>query len=170
MYCPHCGTQTSVNQQFCRSCGMSLQMISRVLAEHLSAAESGKAPAEIAELTESRLEKLFSRRLRRRLIIAAAMLLLIAFLIDVGRRPAILGNIMPWVLPIAILLGIVLGKYLNLVKAPFKPQSPQATVLPSVEPTTNQLPLSSAEPMPRVTEDTTRTLEPSLNKTPSSGE
>jgi hypothetical protein len=145
-----------------------LQMISQMLAEHLSAAESGKSPAEIAELTESRLERLFSWRLRRRLIFAAATLLLIAFLIDVGRRPAILGNSMPWVLPIAILVGIVLGKYLNLVKAPFKRQSHQATALPSAEPTTLQL--RSAEPIPSVTEGTTHALEPSLHKKPSSDE
>jgi len=149
-------------------------MISQMLAEHLSAAESGKSPVEIAELTEgplaSRVEKLFRRRLRRRLIIVAAILLLIALLIDVGRRSEVFRNIPLWVFPIAILLGMVLGKYLNLVKAPFKRQSPQATVLPSAEPTTNQLRLSSAEPIPSVTEDTTRTLEPSLHKKPSPNE
>jgi len=149
-------------------------MISQMLAEHLSAAESGKSPVEIAELTEgplaSRVEKLFRRRLRRRLIIVAATLLLIVFLIDAGRRSEVFRNIPVWVFPILLLLGMVLGKYLNLVKAPFKRQSPQATVPPSVEPTTKKLPLSSAEPMPSVTEDTTRTLGRSLHKKPSACE
>lgn len=145
-------------------------MISQMLAEHVSAAGSGKSPAEIAELTESRLEKLFRWRIRRRLIIAAVILLLIAFLADLGRRPQAFGNILPWVVPIALIIGLVLGKYLNPGKIPFKRQSSQATVLPSVEPTAKQLPLSSAEPIPSVTERTTRTLEPSLRKKPSGNE
>ena len=170
MYCPNCGRQTSANQKFCRSCGMSLQLISQMLAEHLSAAESGKSPAEIAELAESWLEKHLRWRIRQRSPIAAAISILIVLLIYVGRRPEVFRNIMPLILPIAILIGVVLGKYLNLVKAPFKRQSFQATVPPMAEPSTNQLPSSKHEPLSSVIEPITRTLEPSLHKKPSAQE
>ena len=163
MYCPNCGKQTSAKEKFCRSCGMSLQTISQILAEHRTAAEAGKSPAEIVELTAQQLEQPVRRRLRRRLLIVAAALPLIgliARLIHVAsRRPEGSGNMIPWILPIAILIGIVLGKYL-LDKAPFKRQSPQAVAPPVAEPTTNQLPSSGQEPIPSVTEVTTRTLEP----------
>ena len=34
MYCPTCGNQTSLDQKYCRSCGMGLQMISQAVGEH----------------------------------------------------------------------------------------------------------------------------------------
>jgi|GEM_PF-859920 len=35
MYCASCGIQTSLDQKYCRSCGMDLQMISQAVGEHL---------------------------------------------------------------------------------------------------------------------------------------
>ena len=167
MYCPNCGTQTSGNEKFCRSCGMSMGMISQLLAKLRSAAESGKTPAEIAELTESRLEKPWRRRLRRSLFIAGVVPILAVLLTNIGhligRRPEAL----PWMLLIALLIGIVLGK---LLKTPFERQSSQATVLPSAETTSKLPPSSSAELMCSVTEPTTRSLEPALHKQPSAHE
>ena len=34
MYCPTCGIQTSLDQKYCRSCGMGLQVISQAVGEH----------------------------------------------------------------------------------------------------------------------------------------
>ena len=157
MYCPNCGKQTSAREKFCRSCGMSLQMISQILVEHRTAAEAGKSPAEIAELAEQQLEKPIRRQLRRRLLIMAAVLPLIALLIDVRRSSGASGTMPLWLIMMALLTGRALGEYF-LVKAPFKRQSPQATVLPVAAPPTNQLPSSGQEPLFSVTEVTTRTF------------
>ena len=35
MYCPNCGKQNSVDQKFCRSCGLGLQKVAQTLSEQL---------------------------------------------------------------------------------------------------------------------------------------
>jgi hypothetical protein len=40
MYCPNCAKENSAEQRFCRFCGMALQTVSKVLAEHLAADNS----------------------------------------------------------------------------------------------------------------------------------
>ena len=35
MYCPNCGNQNSVDQKFCRSCGLGLQKVVQTLSEQL---------------------------------------------------------------------------------------------------------------------------------------
>jgi hypothetical protein len=39
MHCPICGTKASMNQNFCRSCGMELQEISQLVDNHLFATD-----------------------------------------------------------------------------------------------------------------------------------
>jgi hypothetical protein len=36
MHCPTCGTDTNLEQRFCRSCGMDLEAVSKLVAEHSS--------------------------------------------------------------------------------------------------------------------------------------
>src|SRR6185295_6793008 len=36
MHCPSCGTDTTLDQRFCRSCGMGLETVSKLVAEHSS--------------------------------------------------------------------------------------------------------------------------------------
>jgi hypothetical protein len=40
MHCPNCGKQTSIDQKFCRSCGMSLETISKAIIAHQSISDS----------------------------------------------------------------------------------------------------------------------------------
>ena len=44
MHCPNCGKQTSIDQKFCKSCGMSLATVSIAIASHQSGLDSGKRP------------------------------------------------------------------------------------------------------------------------------
>lgn len=36
MHCPSCGTDTTLDQRFCRNCGMGLEIVSQLVAEHSS--------------------------------------------------------------------------------------------------------------------------------------
>jgi hypothetical protein len=36
MHCPSCGTDTNLEQRFCRSCGMDLETVSKLVAAHSS--------------------------------------------------------------------------------------------------------------------------------------
>jgi hypothetical protein len=47
MYCPNCGKENSVEQRFCRSCGLSLQTISQALTHELSVTESPDKSVEV---------------------------------------------------------------------------------------------------------------------------
>ena len=46
MHCPTCGTIASTDQNFCRSCGTELSVISQLVAKHLSATDPALLPAE----------------------------------------------------------------------------------------------------------------------------
>ena len=40
MHCPRCGTNATVGQQFCRSCGLSLEKVAELLGDELAAEPS----------------------------------------------------------------------------------------------------------------------------------
>src|SRR5215510_88707 len=55
MHCPNCGIEASLNQNFCRSCGQSLEKVPQLLGEKLPVAES-------AELSDKHVESLKVRQ------------------------------------------------------------------------------------------------------------
>lgn len=59
MHCPTCGTDTSLDQRFCRSCGMDLETISKLVAAHSS--------PETMEIEKSVTEKAIQKRIYRSL-------------------------------------------------------------------------------------------------------
>src|SRR5215510_16254089 len=44
MYCPNCGTSTSLEQKFCRSCGMNLLPVSQMLVANPAQADESGPP------------------------------------------------------------------------------------------------------------------------------
>lgn len=151
MYCPSCGTKTSVSQKFCRSCGMSLAMISQMLTGHQSPPEPKEAGINCAGLIEGPIQKFRKGQRRRKLVILAPLIVLLA-ITSLGFKMAETS------LPIALLIGIILGRYASLVKLPFRRLGNQATAPLPAESTMNLMPTSSYESMPSITEPTTRTL------------
>jgi len=158
MHCPSCGTETSKNQKFCRSCGIGLQMISQAVAKHLSTADSAESPVE-------------SEANKQRRMYTLARLGIVAFF--VGMALMVMGKQFPdhdWIGLIGVLvllLGAFVATYgvlspLRQITSPSR-KPPQPADLPQADPTA----LPSANPIeliPSVTEHTTRTLELSLRE------
>ena len=51
MHCPRCGTSATVDQQFCRSCGLNLEKVAELIGEELLAPNSETAN-DLARLRE----------------------------------------------------------------------------------------------------------------------
>ena len=167
MYCPICGSETSDNQKFCRSCGMDVQIIQTAVAEHLS--QRGADESLTAKMIENRRKELERRGTLIMLSGSSLMVLLVvAFLIAVGFGRVFgfdlhpLGLIAPWIIALGLILmvtGIAIGIYPRLAK-PSMLYSPDR-VIPSVpDPASKMIVESVVEPIPSVTEHTTRKLEP----------
>src|SRR6185436_12458013 len=55
MHCPSCGAETTLEQRFCRSCGMDLETVSKLVAAHSS--------PETLKLEKSLSEKATQKRM-----------------------------------------------------------------------------------------------------------
>jgi hypothetical protein len=156
MNCPSCGTETSKNQKFCRSCGMGLQMISQAVAKHLSTADSSEPPVE-SEASEQ-------RRMSTLLLWGIAAFFVGIALMVVGKQFLDFD----WIGLIGVLvllLGAFVATYgvissLRQIRS-LSGRPPQPAELPQADPTALAS-ANSLEQIQSVTEHTTRTLEPSL--------
>ena len=152
MYCPNCGKDNSNEQRFCRSCGLSLQTISKVLNSELS------ADYDLIEI-----EKRKPKKWHNPLMYGFIMLILGLTIIFFGRT--VLGEQLIADIGTAIaFLGVIIFGYkgfsLMFPKSNILPQSKRAKALSGNEPT-NKLPSATEfEGLPSVTEHTTRHLEP----------
>jgi len=169
MHCPNCGTQASADQKFCRSCGISLRVISEVLAEEVSAAKSDQRLVKVDESTYLRRKKLERwGKMIGLLGFSTLMLMIICAFIGLAvskifgfNFQVFFDTIFPVMAGIAIpllLIGAGLAIYPHLAKELSGLHSPQPAALPQAD-TTNKL--ASApypEPAPSVAEPTTNLL------------
>ena len=159
MYCPTCGIQTSLDQKYCRSCGMGLQVISQAVGEH---------QGQFIEKNEARPKKLERRGMITALIgISTLSLLLIGVFIclTISKLFGIsfdafgFDTFAPVVVGIAfssIIIGGGLMSYPTIRKELRNLRPPKLTEKAQ---TTAALSMSNIEQMPSVTEGTTNLLE-----------
>ncbi|MCI0338855.1 MAG: hypothetical protein L0226_14875 [Acidobacteria bacterium] len=181
MHCPNCGMETSKSQKYCRSCGMSLQIISQAVAEHLSEEGAKKSPDL---LIDKKRQENFERwgKMIGACGLGMMILLLTTVFLCVVLDKIIGTNIVaffdligPIVGPISFLLliggcGIFLYPHLKKeARGLLKRQTSQPETLPQAE-TTRELPAALQSEMVSVTEHTTRSLEPSSHDKPRAGE
>ena len=152
MYCPGCGKENSAEQRFCRSCGLSLLMISQTLAHELAATKSADTPVEIVKREQKRWQSpllygFFILVLGLTIIFFGKKVLAEQLVADMGTLISVLGA------------GLIALKGVFLVLRDSRYLPPPETV-PKAVPTT-ELPhaLRSGEPA-SVTEHTTRQFEP----------
>ena len=161
MHCPGCGTEATVTQRFCRSCGFSLERVPQLVAEQLSESEE-ILTSEAAEKLQKRQQKidrwLSITGLGFTVLMALSLLIGLIYLLFAGSIPIVPGI----VLLILILGGSVAGLLAmyseNLKKTLSGSSSLRSRQLPERE--TSKTPLEAYEgPLISVTERTTNLLE-----------
>lgn len=151
MYCPNCGTKTSIEQNFCRACGLSLEQTALSLSEQL--------PAKVDRSLQARKERLEKFGVALLSVFGVCVLILLMFLL--GR--SLLSKGLPGILAmLGALIMIVcgLGSVILFARAKdLDEKSSKRRQSNLTSGTTKEL-LSEGhfEPVPTVTERTTELL------------
>jgi hypothetical protein len=154
MNCPKCGSQSLSDQKFCRSCGTSLQIITRPLAEQSTASDLETTPAIIVKQKD---------RPRNGLVPWAFIMMFIGVAISIVGKMLLHEDIVTVVGVLISLAGMFLVAYPFLSPAPRKKYdagpSSQAKVLTQSQPTKYLPQESNIEYVPSITDRTTDLLQ-----------
>ena len=153
IYCPNCGTKTSIDQNFCRACGLSLEKTALSISEQL--------PAKVERSVQVQKERLEKFGVALLCLFGAGVLILLLILL--GQK--LIDKGLPGVLAMIgalILIGCGLGSVILFARAKDleeKSSKRRQQILSRGTETTKEL-LSEGhlEPVPTVTERTTELL------------
>lgn len=157
MYCPNCANNVSLDQRFCRSCGLALDKIAESLGEQL--------PTTVSENLLAKKDKL--EKLGVMLLSAFGLGVVALLLYGIVYRIMIMQGRILWglaalgcvILGACALLSVILfQKAEELKKAATQHRLPQPAELPEPATTGKLLPEKQLEPLPSVTERTTELL------------
>lgn len=174
MFCPNCGIESEINRKFCRSCGMSLEVISHVLTGQFPSAQTGDGVVESEQMFKSDRQKVkrigFITLLCGFFLAATLAILGGAF----GNLDSQLGN---FIGSLAGMGGVVLMTGIGIIiyslflpKLSALPKTHQQTSLPPAQQPVNLRPDYNRVPVSSVTENTTELLEETAYNTPSQKE
>src|SRR5262249_35441531 len=78
MHCPNCGNAATSEQQFCRACGMSLETVGKLVAQHSAtpATETRNNLAK-AELERALVQKMFTLLIWGMIILGIGVVMLV---------------------------------------------------------------------------------------------
>ena len=99
MYCPNCGTKTSVDQNFCRACGLGLEKVALSLSEQL--------PARADQSLQARKERLEKLGVALLSVFGAGLLIFLIY--SIGQRFINKGNVFELLAMLGIIVMIVCG-------------------------------------------------------------
>src|SRR6185436_20200506 len=80
MHCPSCGITASPDQQFCRSCGMNLETVGKLVEQH-----SGSVSSSLTRAEKVRAEQQIVRSMFTTLMIAMAIMGVGIFLLVINK-------------------------------------------------------------------------------------
>ena len=154
MFCPNCGNKNSVDQRFCRSCGLGLEKVSQSLTEQLP-----NASALSLQQQKEKFQRLGMAALSVFGVGVGSFILYLLFyklMVSQGKVLAGLG-----VLAFLIVMGCGLASVILFAKANEVKEVPAPRIDPELSPerSTKEL-LSEAKPAPMfsVTDRTTNLL------------
>jgi len=153
MFCPHCPTQISTDQKFCRACGLAVDKIVQSVREQL--------PTKLEETLEAQKNKLERLGMTALSIFGLGLFGLLIYLVGykvmVTEGRVLAGLAM---LGFIVLIGSGLLSVLLFAKANELKASPmrRPEELGESSPTANLLNEAQVEPVPTVTERTTELL------------
>ncbi|HET8670034.1 MAG TPA: zinc ribbon domain-containing protein [Candidatus Saccharimonadales bacterium] len=160
MHCPNCGKKTSIDQKFCRSCGMGLEAVSKAIASHQSGIDSSKPPV--------RGENSALRRMAIMLFWGIVVFLMGGVILGVSKK-MLHNDLVGLIGLVMVIAGAILATY--AVISPLWQQankSGQATEPKSaieLESSAQTLPEGLSASPPSITEQTTNILETEAAKT-----
>jgi hypothetical protein len=166
MLCPNCGTQTTMEQKFCRSCGMNLEPVSKVLAAHFAQSGGTEARAVEDERRARDDERRAVSRMSRDLLLGVAVVFAAILLVSSVGLPA-LGLAYKLLALVTILLGALISTQAVLPALRSLGRRRRAARLEALEGGKATGPLlheSTIEPVPSVTERTTDLLGVEVNR------
>jgi hypothetical protein len=164
MYCPNCGANAFPEQKFCRSCGLSLERFSQLLAELLPATED-----ETTARLQHRLRQLEQLgKLAGIAVGTMAILFLLVFFGGAGIKAIEHDNAGEGFLLLGTLVGCVVaggfGAYSTFLRRKTQASSSPQLTLPSGEITRKLPPEPQAPIRGNGTEQTTAPLAEKLEK------
>jgi zinc-ribbon domain len=170
MYCPNCGIETTPDRKFCRSCGMDLITISRVLMGELQVVEPGSGATSLALPWYSQrrgMAKFGFATFWGGILLAALFGIVGSAIEEVDHSAGLMIQNFAGLGGLVVLVGIGLMLYsLFLSKAPANFQPPRQMGLPKSQPQASLPPESYRQPISSVTESTTKLFDESDQTTP----
>ena len=168
MYCPTCGNESSLDQKFCRACGMNLQSTSDAVAQHTHQVIDADWQREKRVERWGRITGLIGVVIIVLLIVSALTCVSISKIFGLNFDNFGFDYIAPVVVSIGLLTMILAAALLSYPKLKGNGSGSRSDKAKSlVRATSTEMP-SLAEPLSSVTENTTRTLDTS-NPTTSVG-
>lgn len=156
MHCPRCGNVATGGQQFCRSCGLSLEKIAELIGDELSV-QSSATNNEVARL-RARQQKLESWAGIAGLTTFGLILLMLV--IVVASQMIAKGGLLILVGLLFILLALGAGAmgFFQFYSKALKDKLNQRELFPATEPVPNAGTELVAQPVASITDRTTELL------------
>ena len=153
MYCPNCGTKNSIEQNFCRACGLSLEKAALSLSEQL--------PAKVDQSLQAKKERLEKLGVAALSVFGLGVLSLLVYGIGIKLNDkGVLGS--RAMLGVLIMLVCGLGSVILFARAKELDEKstrrPQQNLSSGSGSTKELLSEGHFEPVPTVTERTTELL------------
>ena len=145
MHCPNCAQPATADQQFCRSCGMSLEAVGKLVAQHSSSPAEVQKKLDRTELEREMVRYMFNWIMWGMIILGiGAAMIVVKKQFDLGKWFGLLSSFLILGGAGVAAVGVInaIRRSLGISASPSNkslPTSPLPTALPSVTERTTQL-------------------------------